>query len=140
MPALEVAKVKFQWRERVAKVREKLKEKLDKAGKRKLDQLEKGFDPKGLSHALRLSYEAQDLLKHDTLCLPLSEERRKFLLEVKTGKHSVEYVMELLDKETDLVDKLSLGKENTDTKSVEVLLEKLLTKAYTQMELKNLMK
>lgn len=45
-----------------------------------------GVDWKAVSHAVRISYQALDVLQHHTIVLPFDEQRRDYLLAIKKGE------------------------------------------------------
>ena len=55
-----------------------------------------GYDVKAGMHVLRLLYECKELLSEGTITLPRPE--RDFLIRVRTGKHSVEKVLQFAEK------------------------------------------
>lgn len=63
-----------------------------------------GIDWKAVSHALRVCFEAQELLRCSTVTFPL--EQREFLLEVKAGRIPYVQVAERLERELAIVKEL----------------------------------
>lgn len=57
---------------------------------------EYGFDTKAGYHALRLGIQGIELMETGNLTLPIPEKQREFLLDVRAGVYSVEYVVESL--------------------------------------------
>jgi hypothetical protein len=62
----------------------KIEERINKATGRKDEMLEKGYDPKFMSHTIRLLVEGKELLKTGVLVLPLQE--KDYLLKCKLGQ------------------------------------------------------
>ncbi len=64
-----------------------------------------GIDWKAISHALRASYEIQELFQMKTITFPLKEA--KFLTEVKKGKHHYKSVSDTLEELMENIEYLS---------------------------------
>lgn len=76
-------------------------------GKRIKNASVDGFDWKGLSHALRATYQLQDIYTEGDIIFPFTGERRRFLLDVKTGQVPGEQVVEIIDERIEYVTQLS---------------------------------
>lgn len=76
-------------------------------GKRIKNALVDGFDWKGLSHALRATYQLQDIYTEGDIVFPFTGDRRRFLLDVKTGQVPGEQVVEIIDERIEYVTQLS---------------------------------
>lgn len=57
---------------------------------------EYGFDTKAGYHALRLGIQGTELMMEGHLTLPMPVQQREFLLDVRAGVYSVEFVLETL--------------------------------------------
>jgi hypothetical protein len=56
-----------------------------------------GFDTKFAYHALRLAIQGSELMRTGEINLPMLDSQRQFLLEVRNGQYSKEYVLSYLD-------------------------------------------
>ena len=63
-----------------------------------------GVDWKAVSHAVRVSYELEDLLMHGEICFPL--RYADLLLDIKTGQHPMEVVQDIIDESLAINEKL----------------------------------
>jgi predicted nucleotidyltransferase len=106
---LEVCNRKFQMTNSVKYTKAVLKKIYDEYGQRaKLAEVNDGIDWKALSHAVRVNFEGQELLKTGFITFPCPE--RKLLLDVKTGKlpyKEVEILIENGLKDLEEAQKLS---------------------------------
>ena len=67
-----------------------------KKGQRPDIEAKYGYDVKAAMHTLRLLYECKELLSEGKITLPRPE--RDFLIRVRTGKYSIEKVLDLASK------------------------------------------
>jgi hypothetical protein len=67
-----------------------------KKGQRPEIEKEYGYDVKAGMHTLRLLYECKELLSKGTITLPRPE--RDFLIRVRTGKFSIDKVIDMAQK------------------------------------------
>ena len=74
-------------------------ERLKKYGHRQKNMAQSGVEFKGLYHALRLIYEANDLFDYGQLHIPFNNERMKMLLNIKTGNIDQQQLFDLIDNE-----------------------------------------
>lgn len=126
---LEVCGRKFQSTVTVNYAKEALQKIYDNYGHRaKAAKDSEGIDWKAISHAMRVCYQGLELLEKGKITLPLKEDARKELLEVKLGKipypqvqDKLESLMVLLES-TKTVSKLP---ENIDSKLVDELVIKM---------------
>jgi hypothetical protein len=79
----------------VKKARKMITERLSKAGNRKELITKFGYDTKFASHLIRLLLEGKELLDTGMLHFPLKE--RQMLLDIKGGKHSIKFILDLAD-------------------------------------------
>ena len=100
----------------------------------KLDILEKyGYDPKQLHHLLRVEHYLERYIYGEPYksCLLPEEEMRKYLLEVKCGKYSLEEAREVAKKSlehlTVMEDDFCADKEDMEQKWIRSLLEDVQT-------------
>ena len=80
-------------------VREALRTVLQRYGHRQKNMAQSGVEFKGLYHALRLIYEANDLFDYGQLHIPFNNERMKMLLNIKTGNIDEQQLFDLIDNE-----------------------------------------
>jgi len=97
-----IADVKFN-NQKVKDVIKKLDDRINKATNRASEMLDKGYDPKFISHTVRLLKEGEELLKEGKITFPLKD--RDELLDIKLGKRSPEEVMEYIENLEALFDK-----------------------------------
>jgi len=85
VPYFEVCNRKFQMTNSIKYTLAVLNKIYDEYGQRaKLAEVNDGIDWKALSHAVRVNFEGQELLKTGFITFPCPE--RKLLLDIKTGK------------------------------------------------------
>lgn len=118
---LDVCNRKFQLTNSVKYVHAILNKIYDEYGHRaKLAEVNDGIDWKALSHAARVNFEGQELLKTGFVTFPCPE--RKLLLDIKTGKlpyKEVETIIEAGLKELEEAQKISKLLEKPDLKWTE---------------------
>ncbi len=103
VPSLKIAQRLYQNTVKVDYVTEALRTKLKKYGHRQRNQAKSGVEFKGLYHALRLIYEANDLYDHGEFKFPFSPERHKLLLDIKTSNVDQDFIFNLIDNEIELL-------------------------------------
>lgn len=96
LPAFKVASRLLIGTNRVSTLLDGCQEMLGRFGHRQKSQAEAGCLWKGLYHALRLLYEAQDLIAYGELRLPFDKVRHNNLKNIKDSKLSKEEVFELV--------------------------------------------
>jgi len=97
---------------------------LSRYGHRQKSMAASQVEFKGLFHALRLIYEANDLFDFGKLIFPFSKERYETLKKIKNGEADKEWLFQLIDTE---IEKL-YQRENkvvSNRKEVEARLDKL---------------
>lgn len=108
-----------------------LQKQYDNYGERaKLAELNQGIDWKAISHALRVCFQAKELLTKGTITLPLEKAHIDEIMMVKTGKANFTEVsprLEELVEEIRELEKVSQLREKLDQK----LLDDFLVKQYT---------
>jgi predicted nucleotidyltransferase len=118
---LEVCNRKFQMTNSVKYTKAVLNKIYDEYGQRaKLAEVNDGIDWKALSHAVRVNFEGQELLKTGFITFPCPE--RKLLLDVKTGKlpyKEVEVLIENGLKDLEEAQKLSKLRAEPDLRWAE---------------------
>jgi len=82
---------------------------LDQYGHRSRKAVDADVDWKSLYHAVRVAFQARDLLKNGYFDVPYTEEQRTLLLAVKTGQLPFEQVTELLGSVVDELDELKMN-------------------------------
>ncbi len=110
VPSLKIAQRLYQNTVKVEYVRETIRQKLKTYGYRQRNMANAGVEFKGLYHALRLIYEANDLFDYGELKLPFNKERHKLLLNIKTSNIDKQTLFDLIDKEIDLLYKREKGR------------------------------
>jgi hypothetical protein len=124
-PSIKLAQRLYQNTVVVEYVRQALRTTLKRYGHRQKNMAKDGVEFKGLYHALRLIYEANDIYDHGEFKLPFNEERHKTLLNIKTGNINQQELFDMIDNELEL-----LYKREKTTKSnknvVEYKIDKLL--------------
>lgn len=90
---------------------------LKQYGHRSKAAVDADVDWKSLYHALRVAFQARDLLRDGYFNVPYSEDRRKLLLAVKNGEMQMDYVADMLSDVVDELDAVRLHsplQEKTD--------------------------
>jgi len=95
-PALRVQEKEFNSGMAADIIYEHAKNLIGSYGERTIDLEEHGYDLKFASHLFRLYYEGLQLLKEGKLSFPLAEN--KFLLAVKRGEYSLDYILQKADE------------------------------------------
>lgn len=99
MPAVVIATRMHIWTAAAGYVADAVDKVIAGYGHRQVSTSETGADHKALYHALRLIFEANDILDYGELFFPLSPERHAQLLEIKQGKTDRETLYDLIDSE-----------------------------------------
>ncbi len=101
MPAIVIAARMHQWTASAGYVIGAVEHICSQYGNRQKSTAESGADFKTLYHAMRLIYEANDILDYGELSLPFSEERFKMLWNIKYGDVDPELLVEMLNSKID---------------------------------------
>lgn len=104
-----IGDLNFQKHLMVKKVLSSLTERLDKITNRHQLILKHGFDTKFGSNLLRLLFEGEELLNTGKLKFPL--DNAEYLLDVKQGKYTLEYVLETAEA---IEKRMKNAKENSN--------------------------
>jgi hypothetical protein len=104
-----IGDLNFQKHLMVKKVLSSLTERLNKITNRHELILKHGFDTKFGSHLLRLLFEGEELLNTGKLKFPL--DNAEYLLAVKQGKYTLEYVLETAEA---IEKRMENAKENSN--------------------------
>jgi predicted nucleotidyltransferase len=97
---LEICGRKFPFTVNVEYVVEALTYLLEAYGHRaKKAQQDGGVDWKSISHAFRVCYQGQELMRSGIITLPLEKDQRRFVLDVKNGNKTIQECESLLDDE-----------------------------------------
>ena len=129
---IEFARSKQPMEAKVSYVMDALEQKINNASHRKKD----GKAYKGLSHCLRLLYEAQQLLSTGEFQFPFSKERTELLYKAKTGQLSDETIKDLIESE---LEKTRLLEDNTpEDKHAISIIEKLQFRLLGKMKLEKM--
>ncbi len=99
MPAVVIATRMHIWTAAAGYVADAVDKVIAGYGHRQVSTSETGADHKALYHALRLIFEANDILDYGELFFPLSPERHAQLLEIKQGRTDRETLYDLIDTE-----------------------------------------
>lgn len=125
---VEIAGRKYLLSQKVKDVYRKLSDLEKEYGDRSKKSAEEGYDFKSLSHAYRLLFQSEFLLKNNTLMFPLPKEQIDFLKKVRSGEYKADYFSELdqmQEKVMDLKEKSTLA-DSVDLEKVEDLCQKIL--------------
>lgn len=98
---LKIAQRLYQNTVKVDYVIEGIDKRLKTYGHRQKSMAESGVEYKGLYHALRLIYEANDLYDYGELKIPFDKNRYSVLKSIKNSEVQQEFVFNLIDKEID---------------------------------------
>lgn len=134
VPSIKIAQRLFQDTVKVEYVRSVIKDRLEKYGHRQKNMAKDGVEFKGLYHALRLIYEANDLYDHGRFYIPFDKKRHEILKSIKDSTANQDEIFDLIDTELDKLQK----RENevvSNRSSVESIVDKLLFKIRGQKEL-----
>lgn len=102
MSCMKIAGRKFEFTQSLKNVLNKLKELESKYGERSETAAEKGIDTKSLMHAYRLLFESEQFLRNGKLILPLPRTQCEFLLSIRSGNYSADFLQEIEDKLTEI--------------------------------------
>ena len=109
---MEVCSKKFQGTIHIHEAKTRIYKALRSYGERaKLAEENKGIDFKALSHALRVCYQAMELLTTGHITLPHQGEKRKRLIDIKKGKVDFKEIQQELEDKLEIV--VGLEKEPT---------------------------
>lgn len=124
VPTLKIAQRFYQDTVTLDYVISAIETRLERYGHRQKHMAATGHEFKGLYHALRLIYEANDIYDHGRLFIPFDADRHKTLLDIKNGNVDQEWLFNLIDKEIDsLQERESVVRSNKP--SVKALCDKL---------------
>jgi len=104
-----------------------------KKGQRPEIEAKFGYDVKAAMHTLRLLYECRELMSEGRITLPRPE--RGFLIKVRTGKFSMEKVLEKaseLSQECEKAAEVSMLPEKVDRRAVSELITHWYLKMWTE--------
>lgn len=130
---IEFALHQYPLRARISYIMEQLKTHIDGASHRKKDR--KAY--KGLSHCLRLLYQAQDLLSEGKFNFPFDSARHKILLDAKNGLLSDEELRDIIEKEKEKTQ--ILDKNSSHDKHAINIIEKLSNNLEARMGITSLL-
>jgi hypothetical protein len=139
LSAIVIAKRMFQDTVHVQYVVEAIEYNLTRYGHRRISMAFAGVEFKGLYHAMRLIFEAEELLTTGHLSFPFDEERHKFLKIIKEGEIDPDLLFESIDKGIERLHVLE-RKTISNQKNVTYLLDNLTWKFYGQLEINNLIR
>lgn len=109
IPSIVIAERLYQNTTSVKYIIEAIETVLNRYGHRQKNMAESGVEYKGLYHAMRLVYEANDLYDLGQLKFPFSKERHTLLKSIKNGNIEKDYLFELIDSEIDALYKKELS-------------------------------
>jgi hypothetical protein len=101
IPTINIAERDHQYTSSIKYVSESIQTILEKYGHRQRNMASSGVEFKGLYHALRLIYEANDLLDYGEFIFPFNSERYQILKNIKNGLVSQDYIFSLIDSEVE---------------------------------------
>ena len=125
LPTLKIAQRAFQSTVTAGHVVDAIRNKLERYGHRQRNMAAAGVEFKGLYHAQRLIYEANDLYDFGEMRIPLSPERLEYLRAIKNGTADQETIFSNIDNDIDAL----FAREKSvvsNKKQVEELVGKLL--------------
>lgn len=99
IPAIVIAERLHQNTTSIKYVVEAIEAVLSRYGHRQKSMADSGVEFKGLYHALRLIYEANDLYDYGELKLPFEKKRHDLLLKIKSGDIEKDWLFQLIDEE-----------------------------------------
>ena len=134
VPTVKVAQRLYQWTVKIGYVIDAIEYRIEMYGHRQKKMAETGKEYKGLYHALRLIYEAQDLFDFGELNLPFSRDRLDTLMMIKLGLMEQDKVHKLID---DGIEEIYYREKNTPSNRhiVESRIDRLLFRYQGKMEL-----
>ena len=123
-PSVKISERMYQNTVRVDYVIKALTDIIKRYGHRQINMKKSGVEYKGLYHALRLIYEANDLYDFNELKIPFSKQRMEILKRIKTGNIDKNELFKLIDCE---IEKLKLREQNTifNKKQVKRLIDRI---------------
>lgn len=125
-----VVSKKFDWNVKVKDVMPALNRLLDIYGLRSFNNVEREYDPKAYSHALRLSYILDELMTTGNISYPVIN--RDYLMQVKLGNVPFEQVTKELARVLDKIDNnINVLPEKPDVQFWEDYIYKLYTTKQT---------
>lgn len=101
VPTLKIAQRLYQNTVKVNYVVDGIDRRLKKYGHRQKNMAASGVEFKGLYHALRLIYEANDLFDNGEFKIPFDLDRHAILRSIKDGTADQDYIFSLIDNEID---------------------------------------
>ena len=90
---IEVDNKSYNFGMDVSKILNYVEKEVIKYGSRTKHLEEYGIDLKFASHLFRLYYEGMRLLKTGSLVFPMPENEVRFMMDIKKGKHSLDYLL-----------------------------------------------
>lgn len=98
---ISVCGIKFDYKVKIKLMTDSLTLFLEKFGSRSRDAKDnQGIDWKAVSHAVRLLFQTQELAETGNIVFPLKE--REFILAVKQGKYTWDFINEWVSKNIDI--------------------------------------
>jgi predicted nucleotidyltransferase len=99
--SIKISQRLFQNTVKIEYVMKSIEEILNRYGHRQKKMAEDGVEFKGLYHAMRLIYEANDLYDHGSLKIPFSKDKHSVLWDIKYGIIGKQEIFKLIDIELD---------------------------------------
>jgi hypothetical protein len=138
IPAIVIAERLHQNTSSIKYVTEAIETVLSRYGHRQKNMASSGIEFKGLYHAMRLIYEANDLYDLGELKFPFSEEKHNLLKRIKNGDIEEKYLFDLIDNEIKKIYKReSLFKNNK--KEVENRIDNIEFRLRGRLSIHNIM-
>jgi len=136
VPTISLAQRLYQSTVKIGYILNALEQRLKTYGHRQKSVLSNNVEYKGLYHALRLMYEASDILKEGKLNIPFSKDRYNLLLKVKNGNIDKDSLFTLINRELDNLTLLENNVTIDNKKQVRDIVDKLLFKISGREELR----
>lgn len=124
IPSIKIAQRLYQNTVKIEYVVNAIENRLNSYGHRQKNMAINGKEYKGLYHALRLIYEANDLLSVGKFKIPFDEDRHNILLSIKKGEVEQDWLFNLIDSEIDSLQNIE-NKVKSNSKQVVSLIDKL---------------
>lgn len=117
VPTVKIAQRFYQNTVKTSYVVDAIDTRLQRYGHRQKNMAASGVEFKGLYHALRLIYEANDLFDYGEFKIPFDSQRHSVLKSIKEGVAEQDYIFFLIDDE---IDKLYDREKDVKTNKPEV--------------------
>lgn len=139
VPTVKIAQRFYQDTVKTSYVVDAIDTRLKRYGHRQKNMAESGVEFKGLYHALRLIYEANDLFDHGEFKIPFDKKRHSVLKSIKDGIAEQDFIFNLIDDE---IDKLYDREKDvlTNRPTIEYRVDKMLFEIVGRKKIEYLMR